>query len=326
MSNYNFITLDRLKVSVPSKFIKVMNHRMFINTTTSSGSVLSQTYSSEFNGLPFLLMIKVKLNTLETVIELSSKCLLDRYSELISLDNIYDVFESIRDLNIIDFEIEDLITNAQVLSCDVTEDRHEILTDRQIQIMNLAVKKANWVSQPYPNGLLFVKRNKAGKRVGQSITIYNKEIEIIGSNNFPFLNSLDDPQKLINHFIGVTRYEMKLTSKRAILSTLNITESTLLTVLSTNIGSIDRLLATIIDPDLAKQNDSFLDDINSFAHGKGKRALDNYKNHLLCKECNYDMNKIRVVVSSLISDKTNLKVACKPYQKILVNFFNETVT
>ena len=68
-------------------------------------------------------------------------------------------------------------------------------------------------------GITFTKDVKS-KDCTETITLYNKEKEIYTSHNKDFLNSLSQPQAVMDYFKGKTRFEITLDTPKKIMKYL----------------------------------------------------------------------------------------------------------
>lgn len=319
MNSHSPLTLDRVMISVPLEAVTTVNESSFLVHSTSSGGILSRYYSSKRTDLPYWLSIKVDHRKNVVIIDVSSKCLMDRYHELINTDTIGTVLKAINELGIVELDIVRVMKDAMVLSCDVTQDRYETLSPQRIEIMRLSLIKANWNPIPYQTGILFVKRGPKGRSSGQSLTLYDKHTEMLKSNNKRFRDSVKNPSLLLDQFVGKTRYELKLTTKKAVKGTLCVGDNRLETVLNASINAIDRVITQLFDTEEIERNNTLVDALGLHQTNKGKKAIDAYKNYLLCKECNYDLDKVKLILRQLLSHTTSLTVAISPYRQIIIN-------
>lgn len=322
MNSHSHLTLDRIMFSVPIEAVNILDESKFLVNATMSGGILGRFYSSERTDLPYLLHIKVNHNTQEVVVNVSSKCLMDRYHELISIDTITSVITAINTLGLVSLDPDIVLKKGKVLSCDVTQDRDETLSPTRINMLQASVEKKNWIPLSYPNGILFMKRAKGGKSSGQSLTMYDKASEM-ASRGKQFLKHIKNAKQLLSHFEGKTRYELKLSSVSAIRSNLSIQDTKIQTVLNASDQVIDNIISHLIDLKALETNNELVDSLNQYTSNKGRSALNTYKNYLLCKDCNFDWDRIQLVVGRFISPKTNIKTALKPYRSIVVNNLRE---
>ena len=97
-----------------------------------------------------------------------------------------------------------------------------ILSDNLLNILNSQVtnyRRFKWAHYD-KEGITFTKDVKS-KDCTETITLYNKEKEICTSHNKDFLNSLSQPQSVIDYFKGKTRFEITLNTVKKIMNYLN---------------------------------------------------------------------------------------------------------
>ena len=239
------ITFDRIKIKSNYKYLldtKVKFNEMF---HSRSGEKTGLFYSSKDDiNIPYNLYIAVSYVKQTLTLEFSSKILKENYPDLISRDTIKKCLTNINQLNICNIDVDSILSNGVVTSVDITYDADLILNDNLLDALNSQVnnyRRFKWTH--YNNeGITFTKDVKS-KDCTETITLYNKEKEICTSHNKNFLNSLSQPQQIMDYFKGKTRFEITLDTPKKIMNYLNLTDTKIFSVLNsdTNNGDLKRL-------------------------------------------------------------------------------------
>ena len=196
------ITFDRIKIKSNYKYLldtKVKFNEMF---HSRSGEKTGLFYSSKDDiNIPYNLYIAVSYVKQTLTLEFSSKILKENYPDLISRDTIKKCLTNINQLNICNIDVDSILSNGVVTSVDITYDADLILNDNLLDALNSQVnnyRRFKWTH--YNNeGITFTKDVKS-KDCTETITLYNKEKEICTSHNKNFLNSLSQPQQIMDYF------------------------------------------------------------------------------------------------------------------------------
>ena len=195
------ITFDRIKIKSNYKYLlntKVKFNEMF---HSRSGEKIGIFYSSKDDiNIPYNLYIAVSYIKQTLTLEFSSKILKEKYPDLISRDTIKECLTNINQLNICDIDVDSILSNGAITSVDVTYDANLILSDNLLDALNSQVnnyRRFKWAHYD-KEGIMFTKDVKS-KDCTETIILYNKEKEICTSHNKDFLNSLSQPQTVMNY-------------------------------------------------------------------------------------------------------------------------------
>ena len=112
------LTFDKLKLVTNINDIEVLDTSLF-NITYKNDVISSMKF---YQDIPYLLMIKLDFECSEAVIEFTGKILKDGYKKLISADTIRQCFDNINEMGFCRINVEEILSNAQVVKCDVTMD------------------------------------------------------------------------------------------------------------------------------------------------------------------------------------------------------------
>ncbi|MBO5616154.1 MAG: hypothetical protein J5932_08600 [Prevotella sp.] len=292
------ILFDRLKLIAPLDIIDHINEQEF-QTIVKDGNITSYRYQQD---QPFYLLIRKDFLHNECVIEFTGKILLDRYPELINLNNIRYCIEQINRLGICVIDTDRLLQTANVVKCDVTKD----IPSSQIKEIILQTKQNlsnfdKWEVEKYSNGICL--RNKVTTdRYKKRVCIYNKEKELSAQSNATFLNAVRCKSALLDYFKEKVRFELNIGTVLQVKHYLQIAENSLNKVLASTANPI----LSIIDEALKKDADM-----------KQQTNFKDYVCSLILADNNNDLAELEAKVRALSPKGTVIKRKMKPYRDYL---------
>ena len=297
------ITFDRLKLICPLDVVENINERVF-QTIVRDGQLTSYKYQQN---TPFYLLIRKDFIHNESVIEFTGKILLDRYPELINLNNIRYCIEQINRLGICKINTDKLLQTAIVAKCDITKD----ITSTQIKDIISQTKQNlsnydKWEVEKYLNGICI--RNKVTTdRYKKRVCIYNKERELSAQSNSIFLNAVKNPSTLLDYFKGKVRFELNIGTMAQVKRLLMIGDNSLIEVLNSTANPI----LSVIDEALKKDTDS-----------KQHTDFKDYVNSLILADNHNDLAELEAKIRALTPKGTVIKRKMQPYRE----YFNRQTT
>lgn len=292
------ILFDKLKLIAPIDIIDHINEQEF-QTIVKDGNITSYRYQQD---QPFYLLIRKDFLHNECVIEFTGKILLDRYPELINLNNIRYCIEQINRLGICVIDTDRLLKTANVVKCDVTKD----IPSSQIKEIILQTKQNlsnfdKWEVEKYSNGICL--RNKVTTdRYKKRVCIYNKEKELSAQSNATFLNAVRCKSALLDYFKDKVRFELNIGTVLQVKHYLQITDNSLNKVLASTANPI----LSIIDEALKKDADM-----------KQQTNFKDYVCSLILADNNNDLAELEAKVRALSPKGTVIKRKMKPYRDYL---------
>lgn len=230
------LTFDTIRFVTKTKYISSINSELFkhdVDTTT--GELISVEYHSQrhANITPYELNIKANYRCNRMTIEFSSKILLANYPLLISSQTFRQCLLNIEALGICQLDADSIVEDCYFNKLHITKDIDLPLTSEILNRLNQCTgdyRRYRWYR--YTDAILFTKNVKA-EDCRESISIYNKEVEINLSRNKPFLNLIANPASILDYFQGKTRFEVKLENKRKIQKELGIENTDYQSVMNT---------------------------------------------------------------------------------------------
>ena len=300
------ITFDRIKIKSNYKYLldtKVKFNEMF---HSRSGEKTGLFYSSKDDiNIPYNLYIAVSYVKQTLTLEFSSKILKENYPDLISRDTIKKCLTNINQLNICNIDVDSILSNGVVTSVDITYDADLILNDNLLDALNSQVnnyRRFKWTH--YNNeGITFTKDVKS-KDCTETITLYNKKKEICTSHNKNFLNSLSQPQQIMNYFKGKTRFEITLDTPKKIMNYLNLTDTKIFSVLNSDTNPILILFDKIFNNSVTNISNATFDNYEEWSM---KIILDSY---------NGDLKRLEQDVRNKFSSRSGATKRMKKFEAV----------
>ena len=300
------ITFDRIKIKSNYKYLldtKVKFNEMF---HSRSGEKIGIFYSSKDDiNIPYNLYIAVSYIKQTLTLEFSSKILKENYPDLISRDTIKKCLTNINQLNICNIDVDSILSNGVVTSVDITYDADLILNDNLLDALNSQVnnyRRFKWTH--YNNeGITFTKDVKS-KDCTETITLYNKEKEICTSHNKNFLNSLSQPQQIMDYFKGKTRFEITLDTPKKIMNYLNLTDTKIFSVLNSDTNPILILFDKIFNNSVTNISNATFDNYEEWSM---KIILDSY---------NGDLKRLEQDVRNKFSSRSGATKRMKKFEAV----------
>ena len=300
------ITFDRIKIKSNYKYLldtKVKFNEMF---HSRSGEKTGLFYSSKDDiNIPYNLYIAVSYVKQTLTLEFSSKILKENYPDLISRDTIKKCLTNINQLNICNIDVDSILSNGVVTSVDITYDADLILNDNLLDALNSQVnnyRRFKWTH--YNNeGITFTKDVKS-KDCTETITLYKKEKEIPPSHNKNFLNSLSQPQQIMDYFKGKTRFEITLDTPKKIMNYLNLTDTKIFSVLNSDTNPILILFDKIFNNSVTNISNATFDNYEEWSM---KIILDSY---------NGDLKRLEQDVRNKFSSRSGATKRMKKFEAV----------
>lgn len=233
------LTFDKLKIVVPIGAITLIDQNRF-ETTTKDGRVTALHY---YQSTPYLLKLKLDYVDKEAVLEFTGKILLKDYPKLISKETIERCFQHIESWGLVKFDMDALMTFAEVVKCDVTKDIPvEDMNNAAEYIRSHITSYQKYVCRKLRNGSIIIEKNVVTKESKKRMTIYDKGAEMLRPSQRKFTKSYG----LDNAYIGLCRFEINLNSKEQIRQSLNVRNTNLMTVMASDANPILEFLDVVV--------------------------------------------------------------------------------
>lgn len=303
------LKFDKVKIISSTNNISNINENEFENKI-KDGCLIEQRYTMMS---PYYLYIEIDYIEAELVLEFTGKILKDDYSASINIDNIKQCLCNINDLRLCNLNIEAIITDGEIVKADVCTDVEYADCKYLTKMLRANVSNYSKYLARVISGNFVIEKNVQTKGYKRRLTIYDKFKEISKACNREFLSTLNNKQTLLNSFKDKVRFELNLNSKQQIRDSLNILDTSIVTVLGSNANPIwDFLNLAICDE--AKNG------------GSHRSSLQEFKNILLLEYCNYDMNKVEAIIRQYCSPKTHIGQAMEPYRNLLAKLTEQSTS
>lgn len=287
------ITFDRLKLVSTIDNIIIRDENVF-EQVVKDGELQSLNYYQES---PYLLRIKIDYPKNEFVIEFSGKVLCSDYPKLICADTIRQCFDNINNLGFCFINTEAMM-NSEVISCDVTKDIKWDNIPKLATYIRGHISNYNQFNCKVQCGNVTIEKNVISRKCKKRMIIYDKGREMSNSMNKKFVQS----NGLEGKFDGVCRFEMNLKSKKQIRDSLLITDTKLISALTTESTPIVNFIKDAVSPPVEPTQ---VNDRKS------------YFTSLVLKDCDYDIAKIEAKMRELYKRGTKFSEVMKPYREAL---------
>ena len=290
------VTLDNIKIITNKKHIERIDPD--VTTLISKNNIyMGRRYSQR---KPFKIYLDYSFQKDSCVIEFSSKLLLDRYPELINKNNIHECLKNFVNIGLCDMDIDGVILDSELLTCDITTDFGGIVQPDRLAIKACLSNPNKFRVQKYGNsGHVIDKLVRTPNRKLRMI-LYDKGKELRKSSNADFVGIVENKEAMLNYFDGKFRIEANIRTKEQIRRLFGTESTNLMDALNSNANP----LLTIFDevfrfPDEPDQPNQEMPSPLSYSD------LKILKNALLLKACDYDMEKVDLILNNTLSPNTN---------------------
>lgn len=240
--------------------------------------------------------------------DFTSKILNERMIELINKDNIRDCLNNIKARNIINFDVDYVLHNADVIAADVTKDIEVDASwiDQLSYYTSVHVKNSRkYTIDHYGDRLILRKLSGVSdKRYRRSMAVYDKYYELKRNHC--------SSQNVLEHYRGVWRIERKLQTKKEIREALHLVSSkhiSLLEVLNAEANPLTELYTQMVD---IEPHSIIYTDVKTHRIG------------LLVEHCQWNIKKIEEVLRR--THKSFYRKMLIPYQDFIDNHNDYTAT
>ena len=299
------INLDKIKIVSSIKNISKINDEKF-QCIVKEGEIKEQKIKLK---TPYLLEIKADYQEREVVIEFTGKILKDSYPLLINKETIRQCLTNINQLEICSLDVEGIITDGEVVKCDVSQDVE--LQDCKSFTKQLRANVTNFSKYLVRNigSNFIIEKNVATKILKKRLTIYDKCAEMRLATNRDFLASVEDKEALLDYFAGKVRFELNLNSKEQIRQSLDISDTSIQSVLDSTSKPIWDFVNKVLD---------------SGGSSTSRSSFSEFKNKLLLEHCDKDLAKVEALIREHCSPNTHISQVMKPFRTLLAKMSADT--
>ena len=250
---------------------------------------------------PFSLLIKLNYQRKELALEFTGKILQDKYPQLLNRETILYALENINKLNVCTLNTEAILSDAEVVKCDVTTDvPHDDIKLIVSEVRQNLTNYTKWNTPSYANGII-IEKTVSTTRCKKRLVIYDKEKEMQKAKNRKFLGQLSDGQAVTDYFRGKVRFELNINDKQQIRDLLNIADNNIQSVLNATANPLLTVIEEAIRYDPLRPK---------------AKTLRDYERELLLRSCDFDLAKVEATIRGLSSKNTSIKRAMQPYREL----------
>ncbi len=305
------VTLDNIKILTNKNHIK----RIDPNVTSlimKNDISIARRYSQM---RPYKAYMNYNLNSDKCVVEFSSKLLLDRYPELINRNNIRDCLLNFESLGFCDMDVDGVMQESEVLTCDITTDISGIVQPDRLAIKSCIRNHNKFRVQKYGNsGSEINKMVKTSHRKIRMI-IYDKAKELRKKKNAGFLGLVNDQSSMLDYFDGKFRIEANINTQKQIRQLFQTDTTDLMAILQSQANPLLTLFDEVfVFPEEPDQDNH--DMPSPLSH----KDLKTVKNALLLEKCGYDMEMIDLVLKNTLSPRTDKSKYRAVFNKLLNSY------
>lgn len=289
------LKFDKIKLVTDIEDIQILDEDQF-KITYMENHITSMKFYQE---IPYLLNIKIDYETSEAVIEFTGKILQSDYRKLISMQTIRQCFENINEMGFCMIDVEAILEHGQVVKCDVTKD----ITGIDIPKLSSYIRSnlsnyQNYQCRKLRNGNLIIEKNVTTTKTMKRMTIYDKGKEMGKASNIRFTQDYG----LVGEFDNICRFEMNLNSKQQIRTALGISDTNIMTVLSSEANPILDFMQELVN---TPQTDRPISDKKT------------YLAMLVLRDNDYDLAKVEAKMREFHPRGTSISKIMESYRSVL---------
>lgn len=297
------VTFDRFKLSIPSACLTIINESVFTTTLSGEGELLRRRYEQTS---PFYYSVYIDQRTLTTEIEFSGKALMDDYPSLICKANITTCFENINSYGICYINSEQVLHTAIVKQCDVTFDVASPYSIKDLYTnINLSSSK-KWCIRDICSNRFTIESTNTTNRFKSRFIVYDKGEEMTRKSNTDFLSTVRNPEEQLEYYKDKTRIELNLNSMNRISHFFGVSDTRLMTLLHSTSDPIAVFLTEAM---------GYEDTLHHASKLSG--SLRNLEHLLLLAICEYDLNRVELLIRNLYGASRSIKRSKEPYAQLL---------
>ncbi len=291
------VRFDKIKILTDKK------HVSNIDSDVSTMVIKNNMQQNRFKQTkPYNLYINTNNLDEKCIIEVSAKVLRDRYPELINKNTIHSCLELINATGYCSLDVDGIIRNSQLISCDITRDLGGLNIPDNLSIaFKSCLKNLNrfQVQKFTTSGYTITKLvNTKNRKI--RLSLYDKYKELNKATNSSYLDLLDDKYNVLEYFNGKYRLETNVKTLTQIRVLCQTQTNNLYEVLHSTANPLLTIFNSIFE--LPTNTDVVLNEQQSLLE---YRKLSELKDVLLIKACDNDPAQIDLVLNNCLSPSTN---------------------
>lgn len=315
--------IDSLQIQISNEIVSI-DPKNFNKDTKERKDVEYTSYKIQPDLLPTGIS-NIYVNDSHCNISISSKLEPDQYYNMITNNNIERYLNGVISTGLIQFNVNEVIESAIVLTCDTTNNIPNI-KNVATYINPLLVYRVNdrFICKLYPDQSISFLRDIKYKNKAEFLKFYDKHTELTNSKKTEDITFL----KLINpeQFRDVLRVESRFNTAKQMRKYFNIKAVNLLDVLNSQAPVNYHIFNKIIDiKDVETEILNNYNPIRKMREQGVSRATIERKIGMLeiAKMLNYDIRLIRDFINTGSSKKSNNSAVIKEYKEIIKSVNSE---
>ena len=310
------IRLDSIKIHAPADVLKDRNIDFFRfdrGGAEADGKVQKDKLIA-YGGIVGLKSIQIDNVKQDLQIELSAKILGDDYFNLININTIEQVFDTINRTGIIEIDKAD-IPLFSLHSADCTKNiKGRYKPNEYMDNLNLMPQNTKYQKTAYrgtgenkhKTGIVFAGKQKTFK---ERMIVYDKREEL--KKEKQFLKSVSRPLVTLNQFMNVTRVECSFTSYQRIREFFG-TDLNLINVLQSDKNPAFKVYSRI------KGNANIQLELFNYPETMSWHQLVTfYGGRQICIDCNSDLSVIKDLIRKHTGEKTGISYQVQQMKRIM---------
>lgn len=259
------LKVDSFKMSIPIEAVNTIAFNQFeVHKTTKNKGSHYETYQQSHitTGIN---SIEVRQTTGEIILQGSAKCLKNNYLDLISLNNIEQVFSAAGSTGLIQFNIPQAIEQGVFLSLDpckhIDTTQAGYTKKEAYNVLNTVPIGAKYQRTGYNTkhnlGVVFKGDQKSQKF---RLIAYDKSLDLQAGKNKNFISNISNLGPMLNEVRNQLRFEQNITSFAAARTRLHTMNNTIQSILNTAAEPVSKLFTQITTEPSAAQLQLFEND------------------------------------------------------------------
>lgn len=313
------ITLDSIKIHAPCDVLTDINLNRFDNQQGVSRAHGQQIKNKDYARGTITGLKAVEINNIDQslTIELSAKILLDDYSQLININNIERVFDTVNKSGLITID-KTRINEFDVHSIDSTKNlKGDHRPKQYFDNLMLLPQSIKYTKQAYrgtgdnkhKTGVVFCGKQKTFK---ERMLCYDKREELLHEKKF--LSSVNNPMQVVKDFHNVARIECNLTNYARIREYLKVPDQNLIRILESQSNpnwTIWKRIkgAAVVQTELFNYPETM----------KWHELVSYYGLRQICLDCQNDLSLIKDLIRKHTGVKTNVSPQMKKVKQVILS-------
>jgi hypothetical protein len=169
----------------------------------------------------------ITINENNVIIDFGSKLLPDQYKDMINLNTVERYLKEITLTGLINFNVNDIISQSSILSCDVTNNMTVRLVPEYVNSLIIFKLNYKYKFDYYANQSVIFERDVKTKSVKERLELYNKYDELLLKRNEKFRDKIN-----VDEYKNILRIESRFPNHELIRQSFKTDDLNFLSILS----------------------------------------------------------------------------------------------